>query len=110
MVLLIIPFLIYSFFSFQKHLLNRQRAKSVKLDLATIQDNMDLMSETQLLLAFLPAPTLKLQLFHPSGTKAGELETYLLPGIVGLCQQFLNDGRKNNIAYMTIMIFPLEFF
>ncbi|WP_428908392.1 hypothetical protein [Niallia sp. Krafla_26] len=73
MILLVIPFLLYSFFCFQKYRLNQNRAKLVKLNEEEVQSEIDLLTVPQLLLTFLPAPTLRLQLFEPNGFKAGEL-------------------------------------
>jgi hypothetical protein len=74
LVLLSAPFLIYSFFCYQKFLLDKNRAKAVKLP-SDIKTNSieDLFDQTELLVTFMPAPSLRLLLFTPSGVKVGEI-------------------------------------
>jgi hypothetical protein len=77
LVLLILPFLIYSFFCYQKFLLNQKYSKAVNLlTLPEDQQASNLFSEKQLLLTFLPAPSLRLLLFAESGIKVGEIRDY----------------------------------
>ena len=69
-----IPFIIYSFYCYQVFLLNRRRSQTVNI--AAFEDppaSNDLFDESTLLIAFLPAPTLRLLLFTPNGIKAGEI-------------------------------------
>src|SRR3954451_20955568 len=67
LVLLSAPFLIYSFFCYQKFLLDKNRAKAVKLP-SDIKTNSieNLFDQTELLVTFMPAPSLRLLLFTPS--------------------------------------------
>ena len=73
-ILLLLPFLIYSFFCYQKFLLNQKRSKAVNLSsLAEDPIARDLLTEKQLLVTFLPAPSLRLLLFAANGIKVGEI-------------------------------------
>lgn len=74
LLLFIIPFLIYSFYCYQVFLLNKNRAKSIQIESfekETCATN--LLQESTLLLHFLPAPSLRLLFFNPSGIKVGEI-------------------------------------
>lgn len=74
LLLLLLPFLIYSFFCYQKFLLNQRRSKAVKLSsLSESQKPPNLFFEKQLLITFLPAPSLRLLLFATNGIKIGEM-------------------------------------
>jgi hypothetical protein len=75
LTLLAAPFLIYSFFCYQKFLLNQNRAKAVKLPSEIKRDPTEnLFDQTELLAVFLPAPSLRLLLFTPNGLKVGEIK------------------------------------
>lgn len=74
LLLLEIPFLIYSFYCYQLFLLEKKRAQSVNAaSIANEQKGQSPLSESALLLLFLPAPSLRLLLFTPGGLKAGEI-------------------------------------
>lgn len=74
LLLLIIPFLIYSFFSYQAFLLHKNRAEAIDGEaLMKELTPVSLMETPTLLIHFLPAPSLRLLFFHPTGIKAGEL-------------------------------------
>ena len=74
LVVLLAPFLIYSFFCYQKFLLDKNRAKAVKFpsdtEITTIENLLD---QNELLVTFMPAPSLRLLLFTPNGMKVGEI-------------------------------------
>lgn len=74
LILLSAPFLIYSFFCYQKFLLNKNRANAVKFpsDIKTISIE-NLFDQTELLMTLMPAPSLRLLLFAPNGMKVGEI-------------------------------------
>lgn len=77
LLLLIIPFLIYSFYCYQVFLLNKNRASSIQLEPFEKEGcTTNLLQETTLLLHFLPAPTLRLLFFKPSGVKVGEIRDH----------------------------------
>ncbi|WP_394231639.1 hypothetical protein [Niallia oryzisoli] len=80
LLLLVIPFLIYSFFCYQKFLLYQKRAKTVKLSIPRVELSSKNLFDRELLLTFLPAPSLRLLFFTPTGMKAGEIrdQSFLL--------------------------------
>jgi len=71
--ILVIPFLIYSFFCYQKFLINKNRAKEVKLSLLNNEPSRGKIFEKKLLITFMPAPSLRMIFFTPNGMKAGEI-------------------------------------
>ncbi len=74
LLLLIIPFLIYSFYCYQVFLLNKNRARSIHIE--SFEDQLfaaNPLQESSLLLHFFPAPTLRLLFFNPAGIKIGEI-------------------------------------
>nr|WP_295975512.1 hypothetical protein [uncultured Bacillus sp.] len=77
LLILVIPFLIYSLYCYQGYLLNRRRSFSAHK--ATIENKVEdshLLVESDILLAFLPAPSLRILLFNPFGVKIGELRDH----------------------------------
>lgn len=96
MVLLALPFLIYSFICYQAYLINNERSILSKINTSYI-NNHNLIDKSQYLLAFMPAPSLRLLLFNPDGHKYGEIR----------------DRRYNNIRwflpYFIDRFFPAEY-
>ncbi|MBB6446521.1 hypothetical protein [Bacillus benzoevorans] len=73
LLILAIPFLIYSFYCYQVFLLNKNRAGSIQLETAEEPFTYNFFEESTFLLTFLPAPSLRMLFFDPSGIKAGEI-------------------------------------
>lgn len=87
--LLAIPFLIYSFFCYQRFLLNQNRAKAVKFSTTSFVPSRTHLFESDLLITFMPAPSLRLLLFTPNGMKVGEIRDqsffklrWLIPNLI----------------------------
>ncbi|PLR98845.1 hypothetical protein [Bacillus sp. T33-2] len=70
--LLLIPFLAFSFIHFHGYLLYSNRFKESIIDVGT--DSKELLANNDLLLAFAPAPALRLLLFEPGGLLVGEVK------------------------------------
>ncbi|PLR81012.1 hypothetical protein CVD25_06970 [Bacillus canaveralius] len=72
---LVAPFLLLSFFSYQKHLLLEEQSRSSAFTFNDEpQQGKHALNEDQLLLTFLPAPSLRMLLFNPDGILAGEIK------------------------------------
>ncbi|PLR78395.1 hypothetical protein CU633_05275 [Bacillus sp. V3-13] len=72
---LVAPFLLLSFFSYQKHLLLEERSRSSAFSFNDEQlQGKSPLSEDQLLLTFLPAPSLRMLIFNPHGILVGEIK------------------------------------
>ncbi|MBP3040805.1 hypothetical protein J9303_15040 [Bacillaceae bacterium Marseille-Q3522] len=71
---LTIPFFIYSLTSYQIYRLHNRRAFHIDNSMISEKTATSLYQEQQLLIAFLPAPSLRLLLFSPDGTMAGEIK------------------------------------
>lgn len=72
--LMTIPFLMYSFVSFQYYLVHRRRFMEIaSTEEEIIMPVTDLFECEALLLSFLPAPSLRMLLFEPKGTVVGEI-------------------------------------
>lgn len=75
LVWLMLPFCIYSLIGFQMYIINKKRYEQSQLAAIEARDgSKDLFSADQMLLTFLPAPSLHLQLFHQDGRMIGELK------------------------------------
>ncbi len=70
-MIIMIPFLIYSFICYQFYLINDKRTKEIFMQEAV--ENHRLLDENQVLITFLPAPTLKMLIFHSNGQQIGEI-------------------------------------
>lgn len=91
LILLIIPFLLYSFSCYLKFLQNQKRANAVQVDTIDEQTcNQCLFSDTAFLITLTPAPSLRLQLFHSNGIKAGELRDTSTSFVNWLMPKFLH--------------------
>ncbi|WP_077213636.1 hypothetical protein [Bacillus dakarensis] len=75
LVLLAIPFLIYSFLSYQFYLVYVKRSLSSE-EIKRIPSADDLLKNEHMLLTFLPAPSLRMLMFSPKGQLKGELRDY----------------------------------
>ncbi|KAB2338142.1 hypothetical protein F7731_00800 [Cytobacillus depressus] len=73
MVYLIIPFLAYSFFCYQIYLINDIRTKEIFNEWNGAEKQTTLFEEEQVLLKFLPAPTLRMLIFEAGGQVIGEI-------------------------------------
>lgn len=73
LVLLAFPFLLYSFISYQSYLVNKRRIDFVEHVQFEKKEELHLFEEDQLLLTFLPAPSLRMLIFSPEGFLLGEL-------------------------------------
>jgi hypothetical protein len=113
LILLILPFLIYSFFSYQRFLLHYQRAKDVHFSSTLPSEEVNLLNENELMLTFLPSPSLRLLFFHHNGMKAGELRderalirSWFIPKFFDrfLMRKYgLYDDRDELIAYYHVV-------
>lgn len=72
-VFFFIPFLFYSFLSYQNYLVHNLRSEEIKVESFGNQGEHHLLSGKEMLIAFLPAPSLRLLLFNPQGLLIGEL-------------------------------------
>lgn len=69
-----IPFLFYSFLSYQRYLIHIHRSEAIKIKNIAMQgEERCLLSGKKMLLEFLPAPSLRLLIFNPEGLLIGEL-------------------------------------
>lgn len=73
LLILVIPFLLYSFYCYQVFLLNKNRAKSIQIESIEETYTSNLLEESTFLLTFLPAPSLRMLFFSPAGVKIGEI-------------------------------------
>lgn len=73
LLILVVPFLIYSLYCYQVFLLNKNRAKSIQIETKEEPLISTLQEETTLLFTFLPAPSLRMLFFNPAGIKVGEI-------------------------------------
>ncbi|QED48266.1 hypothetical protein [Cytobacillus dafuensis] len=73
MVVLVVPFLLYSFISYQAYLINDNRSKEIKKIDEGIANQVSFLYEENVLLTFLPAPTLRLLVFSTNGQQVGEI-------------------------------------
>ncbi|MEQ2525574.1 hypothetical protein WMO40_02585 [Bacillaceae bacterium CLA-AA-H227] len=67
-----LPFLVYSFIAYQSYILHRERA-SATADTFKKEKNQIPNEKNHYLLAFMPAPSLRMLLFYPNGTIKGEI-------------------------------------
>lgn len=72
MVFLALPFLLFSLFSYQSYLIQHERANRTE-SVGKNGEFHKLFQEEQFLLNFLPAPSLRMLLFHPDGRVYGEI-------------------------------------
>ncbi|MEH7344785.1 hypothetical protein V7122_13100 [Bacillus sp. JJ1532] len=71
-VLVIIPFLLYSLICYHYYLLNNLRSKEI----SSVQNHLNdghLFDKEQVVITFLPAPTLRMQMFDINGNLLGEI-------------------------------------
>ena len=91
LILLIIPFLLYSLSCYLKFLQNQKRANAVQINTINKQTmNHCLLSDTAFLITLTPAPSLRLQLFHSNGIKVGELRDTSTSLVHWLMPKFLH--------------------
>lgn len=88
-VLFSVPFLFYGFVSFQKYALIKQRSEEIEEPKAVFHREQALFQSREMILQFLPAPTLRLLIFQPDGLLAGEIRDlefskfrWFLPGFI----------------------------
>lgn len=67
-----VPFLLYSFMTYQNYMITSNRAKAITL-VNTTSAQVDLFSQRELLLGFLPAPNVRMLLFHYHGQSLAEI-------------------------------------
>lgn len=72
-VLFSVPFLLYSFLSFQKYALIKQRSLEIAEPEAVRNNEGTLFQSREMILQFLPAPSLRLLIFRPDGLLIGEI-------------------------------------
>lgn len=73
LVMLAAPFLIYSIFSYLIFLLNNSRSTSMETCIFDKKEKIDLFEKDQLLLVFMPAPSLGMLIFSSDGLLNGEI-------------------------------------
>jgi hypothetical protein len=96
MVFLTIPFLLYSFISYQFYLLNQERSLNAKLGVNKESDKFQIRNNEHLL-TFLPAASLRMQLFSTDGLAYGEVRD-------------LNNSRLRwFLPYFIDRLFPAEY-
>lgn len=88
-VLLSVPFLFYSFLSYQVYLINQERFSRSKVNSGEKQVVHPL-EESQLLLTFLPAPSLRLLFFCSNGQACGEIKDSYFTKLRWLLPYFLD--------------------
>lgn len=72
-VFFFIPFLFYSFLSYHKYLIHTHRSEESKVNNFDEQGECRLLAGKEMLLEFLPAPSLRMLIFNPDGLLIGEL-------------------------------------
>jgi hypothetical protein len=72
LILLVLPFCVYSFISYQAYLLHRQYSLESKC--MKRKETTSLFEHTDLLIGFMPAPTLRMILFDLNGNQVGEIK------------------------------------
>lgn len=107
-VVFFIPFLFYSFLSYQSYLIHTFRSEELEVESFDMKGERCLLAGKEMLLEFFPAPSLRLLLFNPEGILIGELRDlelkkyrWLLPYVIDrlLPQAYgLFDERKRLIA------------
>ncbi|WP_071394522.1 hypothetical protein [Bacillus tuaregi] len=110
LIILVSPFLIYSFFCYQKYLLNQKRAKAVKWSSTSLESSDQNLFAGKLLFAFLPAPSLRLLLFTPNGKKAGEIRDQSFSWIKWFTPNFLDRLFVNKYILIDDSDQPIAFF
>lgn len=73
MIFMLIPFLLYSFICYQYFLINNRRFKEPFKWQKEVNQPVRVMEENEVLLAFMPAPTIKLLIFNSTGKQMGEI-------------------------------------
>ena len=73
-IIIIIPFLVYSFFCYQTFLINKRRSLEVTTLITERQAPLDLFQENEVGVAFLPAPSLRMIIFSGDGVQIGEVK------------------------------------
>jgi hypothetical protein len=73
MVLLCLPFLVYSFICYQIYLINDKRVGSSVKAQESDSDFSNLLKHNQVLITFLPAPSLRMLIFNTKGQMLGEI-------------------------------------
>ncbi len=72
-VIFIIPFLVYSFCCYQSYLVNARRSKKVLESLTNTRISTKLLDAQEVMIAFLPAPSLRFVIFDKDGRQIGEV-------------------------------------
>ena len=106
LLLLVLPFFLYSLICYQAYLLHRQH--SLEATNNTLTQSSALLDNTDLLIGFMPAPTLRMVLFNPEGNQVGEIKDsrfwwwrWCLPYFVDQyfpCDFILYDQNKQVMA------------
>ncbi len=72
-ILFIFPLLFYSFLSFQKYLIHKYRSEEIAKTCMAGEAKHGLLREEAMVLQYMPAPSLRLLIFHPGGRLLGEI-------------------------------------
>ncbi|KAF0816226.1 hypothetical protein KIS4809_4983 [Bacillus sp. ZZV12-4809] len=91
-IILLIPFIFYSFLCHQMYLLNKQRADEAVLSKYYYQGQalLPILQYSNVLIAFLPAPSLRMVLFDPDGSQIGEIRDMKMRKIRWFLPYFLD--------------------
>lgn len=90
-VLIVLPFLVYSFFCYQNYLIYDRRSKAyIENILDDKQLDQTLLKTDQILIHFLPAPALRILFFSSEGQLLGELKERKLQSITWFLPRFLD--------------------
>lgn len=91
LVLIVLPFLVYSFFCYQYYLVCDRRAKAFTENQMEVKSmNQTLLKSNYALIHFLPSPTIRILFFSSTGNLLGELKERKFLSISWFLPPFLN--------------------
>lgn len=86
-----VPFLLYSFISYQYYLLNDKRSKEILVETKSeVEKKLNLLKEEAILIHFMPAPSLRMLLFGKDGQVLGEIKDMKFWSIRWILPYFLD--------------------
>lgn len=91
LLVIVVPFLLYSLISYQYYLLNDKRSKEIVEDYKVeLEKHLHLLKEEALLIQFMPAPSLRMLLFGKDGQLLGEIKDMKFWSIRWMLPYFLD--------------------